>query len=119
MKVLKQVLILTIVSLIGELLKYILPLPFPASIYGLIVLFLALQCRVIKLEDIKSLSDFLISIMPLMFIPPAVNLMVTWGLLKALWLPVVIVGIGTTILIMGVTGLTAQHVVRKGDKKDE
>lgn len=119
MKILKQVLILVVVSLIGELLKYILPLPFPASIYGLVVLFLALQFKIVKLEDIKSLSDFLISVMPIMFIPPAVNLMVTWGLLKTLWLPVILVGVGTTILIMAITGLTSQHVVRKGGKKDE
>lgn len=117
MNILKQILILVVISLIGELLKYLLPLPFPASIYGLIILFLMLQLKIIKLEDIKTVSDFLIAIMPIMFIPPAVNLMETFGLLKTLWLPVILVGVLTTILIMASTGLVTQYIIRKGGRK--
>lgn len=117
MKILRQVLVLTVVSLLGELLKALLPLPFPASIYGLILLFLALQTGVVRLEDVKTVSEFLISIMPIMFIPPAVGLMESWGLLEELWLPVVLVGVVTTFLIMASTGLTTQLVITRSRKK--
>ena len=42
MKYLKQFLIILSISLVGELLKYLLPLPIPASIYGMVILFVAL-----------------------------------------------------------------------------
>ena len=37
MKYVKQFLIILAISLIGELLKYVLPLPIPASIYGMVI----------------------------------------------------------------------------------
>jgi len=117
MKILKQVCILIVISLVGELLKYILPLPFPASIYGLIILFLLLQFKIIKLEHIKSVSDFLIAIMPIMFIPSAVGLMETWGVMKELWLPVILITVITTFLIMVSTGLISQTIIKRSDKK--
>lgn len=112
-------LILIVVSLLGELLRYVLPFPFPASIYGLVIMFLALQFKVIKLEDIKTISDFLIAIMPIMFIPPSVGLIETWGQLKSLWLVVILVGVVTTFLIMSVTGLVSQCVIKHDKKKEE
>ncbi|MCC8069073.1 MAG: CidA/LrgA family protein [Ruminococcus sp.] len=119
MKILKQVLILIVISLLGEVLKYLLPLPFPSSIYGLIILFLALQFKILKLDDIKTISDFLISIMPIMFIPPSVGLMESYGLLKDLWLVVILVGIVSTFLIMTSTGLVSQMIIKKGGNKHD
>lgn len=119
MKVLKQVLIIIVISLLGELLKYLLLLPFPSSIYGLIILFLALEFKIVKLESIKTISEFLITIMPIMFVPPSVGLMESYGLLKRLCIPVILVGIVSTFLIMVSTGSMAQLVIKKGGKKHD
>lgn len=75
MKYLKQFLIILIISFIGEILKEILPLPIPASIYGMVILFVCLLTKVIKLEDVRETGKFLIEIMPVMFIPAGVGLM--------------------------------------------
>ena len=69
MKYVKQFLIIIGISLAGEILKYILPLPIPASIYGMAILFIALLTGIIKLKDVRETGKFLIEIMPLMFIP--------------------------------------------------
>ncbi len=119
MKILKQVFIIVVISLLGELLKYLLPLPFPSSIYGLILLFLALQFKVVKLQDVKEVSDFLVAVMPIMFIPPSVGLMETYGVLKTLWLPVILIGILSTFFIMASTGITAQAIIKKGGNKHD
>ena len=74
MKYLKQFLIIIAFSFLGELLHYLLPLPIPASIYGIILLFTALELKWIKVKDIFETSSFLIAIMPVMFIPAAVGL---------------------------------------------
>lgn len=72
MKYLKQFLIILVISLIGELLNKLLPLPVPASIYGMVILFIGLLSGVIKLSSVKEAGSFLIEIMPVMFIPAGV-----------------------------------------------
>lgn len=74
MKYIRQFLWILLFSFVGEVLKYLIPLPVPASIYGLVLLFVALLSGVIRLEAIREVSQFLIEIMPLMFIPAAVGL---------------------------------------------
>ena len=111
MKYVRQLLIILFVSFFGELLKYIIPLSIPASIYGMVLLFLALELKILKVSDIKETSNFLIEIMPPMFIPAAVGLIVTWSDLKAILVPVLVITCITTVFVMVVTGRTAQAVM--------
>ena len=63
-----QFLIIMVFAFLGELLHHFIPLPIPASIYGIVLLFLALETKILKVSDIKETSSFLIAIMPLMFL---------------------------------------------------
>ncbi len=119
MKYIKQCLIILVISFIGELLKYILPLPIPASIYGMVLLFTGLMTGLIKLDAVKETGTFLIEIMPLMFIPAGVGLMTSWGTLKAIIVPVSIITVITIITVMISTGWVSQAIIRKsrGNKK--
>lgn len=122
MKYLKQFLIILVISFVGEVLKYILPLPIPASIYGMVILFVCLLTGVIKLEDVKEAGKFLIEIMPVMFIPAGVGLMSAWGILAPVLLPVSVVTVVTVITVMVATGRISQRIIRKqscGGKKGE
>ena len=121
MKYLKQFVIIIAISFIGEFLKYVLPLPVPASIYGMVLMFAALLTGVLQLDDVKDTAKFLIEIMPLMFIPAGVGLMVSWNTLRPLLIPVAIITVVTIITVMIVSGHTAQFVLKrqeKGGKKD-
>ncbi len=121
MKYVKQFVIIIAISFIGEFLKYVLPLPVPASIYGMVLMFAALLTGVLKLDDVKDTAKFLIEIMPLMFIPAGVGLIVSWNTLRPLLIPVAIITIVTIITVMIVSGHTAQFVLKrqeKGGKKD-
>ena len=75
MKYLKQFLIIAAVSFAGELLKWLIPLPISASVYGVVLMFLCLALHIIKVEDVRETALFFIEIMPVMFIPAAVGLM--------------------------------------------
>ena len=79
MKYLRQFGIILGVTCAGEIMKYFIPLPIPGSIYGLILMFLLLLMRVIKVEHVKETGEFLIEIMPLMFIPAGVGLVTSWN----------------------------------------
>ncbi len=112
MKYVKQFSIILGMSFIGEILKSILPLPIPASIYGLLLMFLALKFQFIRLEQVKETASFLIEIMPIMFIPSAVGLLESWGALKPIWLPIILITIVTTIIVIGVTGWVTEWIMK-------
>ena len=111
MRLIGQFLIIAGVSFAGEILSLLLPLPVPASIYGLVLMLILLMTGVVKLHQVKTAADFLIEIMPLMFIGPSVGLMESLPALQAMLLPLVVILILTTLLTMGATGLTAQALV--------
>ena len=119
MKFIRQFLIIILISFAGELLHAILPLPVPASIYGLLILLAGLQTKVIPLKAVDEAGGFLIEIMPMLFIPAGVGLMVSWGALKPVILPISIIIVVTTILVMGVSGRIAQFILKREDKKHE
>ncbi len=117
MKLLRQFLIIAAVALAGEALNALIPLPIPASVYGLVLMFVLLLTRVVKLEQVKTASSFLIEIMPVMFIPAAVGLLDTWGALRPVILPVATIVAVTTVIVMAVTGRVTQGVIKREEGK--
>lgn len=118
MKYLKQFLIILAISFIGEILKYIVPLPIPASIYGMVIMFICLQTKILKLDDVKSVCKFLIEIMPVMFIPAGVGLMSSWGTLKPVLVPVSVITVVVIITVMLASGWVSQLIIRRDKKKE-
>ena len=119
MKYIRQFVIILFISFIGEALKYVLPLPIPASIYGLVLMFVLLETKVLKVEAVQDAGKFLIEIMPMMFIPAAVGLMDSWAQIKGICVPLIAVTLITTVVVMVVTGLVTQFIIRKGGKADD
>lgn len=119
MKYINQVLIILLISFIGELLNYFIPLPIPGSIYGMILLFILLCTGLVKLHQIREVGNFLIDIMPMLFIPSAVGIMAQFEQLKSIWIEVIVVTIITTVIVMTVTGLTTQTIIRIKKRKED
>ena len=119
MKTLGQIVIILLVSFAGELLNYCLPLPIPASIYGIVILFCLLDFKVIPLRAVKETGDFLVSIMQLMFIPAAVGLLEAWDVIAPNWLPYILITLISTFAVMFFSGRVTQAVIRLGRVKEE
>ncbi len=120
MKKIQEFLIILLISFIGEMISILIPLPVPGSVYGLVLMLLALIFKIIKIDQVRSTSKFLIEIMPIMFIPVGVGLMISFETLKPILLEVVVITIITTILVMGVSGAIAQLIVsRKNNIKED
>ncbi len=113
MKNLRQLLLILSISFAGEVLKYFLPFPIPASIYGMVILFIGLLTGRIRLEAVKETGKFLIEIMPVMFIPAGVGLMASWGTLKPVLVPVSIITVAVLVIVMAVTGRISQRLIRR------
>ena len=117
MRYLKQFTIILTISLLGEVLHYFIPLPVPASIYGLLLMLAALLTGVVKRDSVREAGAFLVEIMPVMFIPAAVGLLEAWGALRPVWLPVAVITVVSTVLVMGVSGLVTQFVIRRDERR--
>ena len=118
MKYLKQVMIILLFSLLGETLKYVLPLPIPSSIYGMILLFVSLMTGIIKLDQVENVGKLLIEIMPIMFIPAGVKIMASWGVLEPMIVPVSVITVVVLIVVMIATGRVSQAIIRLDSKKE-
>lgn len=101
------------VSFTGDLLSRVLPLPVPGSIYGLVIMLALLLSGAVKLERVRATGDFFISLMPLMFIAPAVDLMTSFDAYKDFLLPMIVICLVSTLVVMAVTGRVAQAVMRR------
>jgi holin-like protein len=119
MKTLKQFLLILSFSFVGEILHAILPLPIPASVYGLVALLTALCTGICKVSQVKKAAEFLIEIMPVMFIPAGVGLLTAWDVLKPIWIPVSVITVATTVIVMAVTGRVTQFVIRLNRTQDK
>ena len=110
---LKQFIIIMAVTCAGETLHFLLPLPVPASIYGLILMFVLLLTKVLHLEDTEGAGSFLIEIMPVMFIPAGVGLLTSWEHLRPILFPVSVITVLSTFIVMAVTGIVTDRLVKK------
>ena len=86
------------------------------SIYGLVLLFAALELGIIKLSAVEDAGKFLIEIMPVMFIPAGAGLVESWSALKPICVQVVVIMFVSTIVVMVISGRVTQFVIRRNRK---
>ena len=118
MKYIKQFWIILLFSLLGELCRHWIPYPIPASIYGIILLFAGLRCRIIRLEQVKESGGFLVSILPVLFVAPTVALMEHWPLLKDNLLSLTVVVAATTVIVFFASGKVTELLMKRRDRHD-
>ena len=119
MKYLRQFCIIIGISFLGEILHHLIPYPIPASIYGIVLLFIFLMTGIIKPQQIEGTAGFLIEIMPILFIPSVVSIIGLWDILKNRWLQYLAVLVLTTFIVMAVSGTITQHLLKGERSKNE
>lgn len=118
MNYVKQFCIILAFSFAGEILNRLIPLPVPSSIYGLVLMFLALEFKIIKVEHIKEVSKFLLGIMSIFFVPSSVGFINALPLMKKYGIQFAIIGIASTVIVFGITGQVTQLLMKIRDRKN-
>ncbi|MCI8512308.1 MAG: CidA/LrgA family protein [Lachnospiraceae bacterium] len=106
------------ITMTGELLNHIIPLPVPAGVYGLFILLGLLISGILKLSDVAPAGELLLDLMPLMFIPAAVGLIEKTTELRAVLVPFAVITIATTLFVMAVTAKTAELVLHHKNREE-
>lgn len=114
MKYLKQLLIILAFTALGELLAYLLPLPIPAAIYGLVLLLVALCTGLLKPAHIDKTARFLTSLLPLLFVAPTVNILSYWGVIAPNLASICVIVVVSTVVVFAVAGLVTGLLLKKG-----
>ena len=118
MKYFPQFMIILGFSLMGELFQALIPLPISASIYGMVLLFLALCIGLVKPEKVSVAADWLIGIMPLLFIAPAANILFYFDVIAPALASIVAVIVVSTLVIFAVAGTITKLLVKKEDEEN-
>lgn len=118
MKYLSQFLIIMGFTLAGEALQRLIPLPIPASVYGLVLLFAALCLKWVKVEQIRDVGGFFTSILPVLFVSPAVGIVEQWDVIRPQLLAIALLIVASTVLTFGISGSITQCLSRKGGRKE-
>ena len=113
-KMLKAFLIIFLFLGLGELTVYLIQMPVPGNILGMILIFVALKLKLIKLEDVKPASDKLIQYLMLFFVPFGVGLLAYFDFIKAHWIVLTVAAVISTLITLYVTAIVQQKL-----EKDE
>lgn len=104
---------------VGELLVFLTGINFPSSVIGMLLLSLLLEFKIIKLEWVKGISDFLTSNLAFFFIPPGVAIMLYFDIIQTQLLPIAAATVISTVLVLVATGWVHQIARRHNHKKGE
>ena len=118
MKYLTQLLYILLFTGLGELLQAVIPLPIPAAIYGLVLLLLALCTGILKAEKIADTARFLIQVMPLLFVAPAVNILRYWNIIRSEVVAICVIMVVSTVIVFAVSGVVTKLLLKKEDKEN-
>ena len=118
MKLFREAIIIFGIYLLGVLITDITEVPIPGNVIGMVILFLLLYLKVIKVEQISTISNFFLEHLAFFFIPAGVGLISSFSVIKNIWLQLLIVCFVTTAITMICTGLVVQKIANKkeGDK---
>ena len=118
MKYLFQFGVIMLFVALGDVVAALIPLPIAGSIYGMLLLFGALACKLIRLEWVADVADWLHSIMGLFFVAPAAAIITIWGDISAVWWRLLILLVLTYLVSMITTGVTAQALIDKSTSRN-
>ena len=121
MKLFREAIIIFGIYLLGVFLVDVFNLPLPGNVLGMVILFLLLCFKVIKVEQIKTTANFFLDHLAFFFIPAGVGLISSFDVIKFIWIQLLIVCLITTIVTMVTTGKIVQMIskVKERDKNGE
>ncbi|MFI3322119.1 MAG: CidA/LrgA family protein [Rikenellaceae bacterium] len=110
---LKGIAIILVVYLVGEIIAKLLSGYMPGNVIGMLLLFILLQCKVVKEEDIKGVCNFILSNMMLLFVPVTVGIMSSYDIIKGSWLATIATLVLSAIIVLVTVGRVQQYFGRK------
>ena len=121
-KIIRQAGILFALCFVSLCIEELLPIPFPASVIAMILLLVLLFARLIRPHQIGEMTDFLMDILQMLFIPAAVSIINYVDVIRDNFTPLVVIIVVSMFVTFGVTAYAVQltiHLMKKWKKKEK
>ncbi|MCC5889688.1 MAG: CidA/LrgA family protein [Alkalibacterium sp.] len=119
MKQLKQLFWILLFSFFGEFLSLISPVAIPGSVIGMVLLFVALHFKWVKMVQVEEVGTWLTDNMAIFFVPAGVGLMTNFDILGDIWWQLLVTILVTTTLMIAFVAIIVQWLKRRTDRKDQ
>lgn len=109
------------ITCVSSILSKFIPIPIPGPVIGIVLLFILLNYKILKVDDIKNATNLMLTNLAFLFLPPGVGLLNSIDVLANSWHKLFFVVIVTTIITIVVTGWTVQFIIKRkeGSEKNE
>ncbi|AVL77456.1 MULTISPECIES: antiholin-like murein hydrolase modulator LrgA [Staphylococcus] len=108
-----QVLVLAIIMLLSNIIESFMPIPMPASVIGLVLLFIALCTGIVKLGEVEKVGTTLTNNIGFLFVPAGISVINSLGVLSQSPILIILLIIISTILLLLCTGFFSQMLITK------
>ncbi|MGM0509087.1 MAG: CidA/LrgA family protein [Fusobacteriota bacterium] len=116
MEIFMQFAIILGVLEVGKFISGNLNLPIPGSVIGMVILLLLLEFKIMKLERIQKVGNFLLDNLAFFFVPATVSVMKSYGIIKNQWWQIILICFLSTIVVFGVTGFILEKLIGRREK---
>jgi len=117
MRPLFQLAIILVICLAGEFLHRFVGIPIPGNILGMLLLFVLLCLKIVRLEHVEGVSTFFLKNLAFFFLPAGVGLMNIMHTLHGQIIAIFLISVGTTATTIAITGRTVQFVNKMINKQ--
>lgn len=117
MRLLLQLALILSVCFIGDFFHRVCGFPLPSNITAMLILFLLLCTKIVKVDQIAEMSHFFLKRLPFFFLPPSIGILAIYGILKGNILVLILLCIVATIFTMAVTGKVTEFLVERFEKR--
>ncbi|MGG3468931.1 CidA/LrgA family protein [Neobacillus pocheonensis] len=119
LKIILQILFIHIFLFLGIVIKTFVQVPIPASMIGLVLLFLALMLKLVKLEWVEQGGKWLLAELLLFFVPSAVGIVNYKEILGWQGVETIVLIIFSTMIVMGTTAFVAEKLYNRKLKRSD
>ena len=119
MKYLKQLALIFLICILGQLISLLIGNKIPGNVVAMVLLFLLLYFKIIKMSMIEDTTDFILTNMGIFFIPSCLGIIETYQLLLGDLFLLVFVCVISTIITSLATGLTVKYVLRIQNRRKQ
>ncbi|MEG0817525.1 CidA/LrgA family protein [Cetobacterium sp.] len=111
--------IILAITYISSIISKYTPIPIPGPVIGILLLFILLNFKILKVENIKNATNLMLTNLAFLFLPPGVGLLKSIDILANNWHKLFFVIVTTTIITLVITGWSVQFIIKRKEEENK
>lgn len=112
LRLLKEIAIIFLICIAGSAVSALIPVPTPASVVSMVLLFLCFILKILKPNQIRTTSGYLLDNMAFFFVPSGVEIMTVFDTVKSNVVGILVICLLSTVVTFAATAYTVIAVMK-------